>query len=91
MYTCWEEGIWVVAAVGCALTVWVLDRVLPVPPASEDMPALFVPAALMGVPPALVMPAPEAPLLLMVLMGPLMAAPFDAGVPAQHAQSVTLP
>ena len=74
----------------CALTVCVLARVLPVPPAREDMPPLFVPAALTGVPPALLMPA-EPPLLLMLLMGPLMAAPFDAGVPVHHARSPCTP
>ena len=74
------------APCACALTGWVLARVLPWPPASEDMPPALVPAAPTAEPPTLVTAAPALPLML--LMGPLMAAPFvDAAVPAQHEQS----
>ncbi len=59
------------------LVVWVLAMELPCPPERVVMPLGFVPALLVGVPVAVVMPAP-----VVLVMGPLMALPV--GVPTQY-------
>lgn len=61
----------------CMLVVWVLAMELPCPPERVVMPLAFVPALLVGVPVAVVMPAP-----VLLVMGPLMALPV--GVPTHH-------